>query len=248
MNMSGVTSEVFDKAVNEAVSDLVRCKRVNGTFYVNLPLVYPDGSYVTVRLDQVEGGIRVSDAGFAFRQVEEVGAGRSFSRTAAKIAETFDVDTAKRAVFVVVDLEQLNRAIIDVAVASWTIADTICSKVHEEDEQLQEDLKVRLQKIFGPLKVRDEAKIIGVSANEWDVSAVVNSGKHDTVFQAVANHPSSIYKASTAFRDISGIKKPPKLVAVVRNKKELGQKISLLTPATVIEDVQSDEYFRMVAA
>ena len=38
------------RAVSEAVADLVRTKRVNGGYFVNLPMLYPDGSFVTVRI------------------------------------------------------------------------------------------------------------------------------------------------------------------------------------------------------
>jgi hypothetical protein len=49
-----------------------------------MPLLYPDGSFVTLKLDQAHGGIRVSDNGFAFRELEDTCAsGKGYRRRAA---------------------------------------------------------------------------------------------------------------------------------------------------------------------
>lgn len=249
MKMAGIMSEDVERVVSETASNLVRINRVNGTFYINLPLVYPDGSFVTVRLDHVHSGIRVSDSGFAFRQVEDVSASRSFSRVASVASDNFDVEVRDRAIVVDATEDDLHRAIIDVGTASWTIADSICRKIYgEDDEELADDLKSKLIQIFGPVNVREETTIIGVSTNSWDVSAIVHLKDHDAVFQAVSPHANSIYKASTAFRDLSGLKNAPRLIAVVRDKSLLGPKSSLLAPAKIVESTQSAETFLKAAA
>jgi len=68
------------------------------------------------------------------------------------------------------------------------------------------------------------------------------------VFQAVSPYANSIYKASTAFRDLGALDHPPKLIAVVRDKLALGNKLALLAPGRVIEQQQGDDLFQKVAA
>src|SRR3546814_11423671 len=50
--------------------------------YINMPLLYPDGSCVTLRIDRLSDRFRVSDNGFAYREIEDLGAERSFAGTA----------------------------------------------------------------------------------------------------------------------------------------------------------------------
>lgn len=248
MKMTGIVSEDLDRAVRETVSSLVRADLINGTYFINLPLLYPDGSFVTVRVDRVERGVRISDFAFAFRQADDLEAGKSFPRLAKRVAEEFDVSVAKNSIFTDVTPELLHRAIIDVGCASWKVADSIASSIQEDDNDLLDELKEKLRRVFGSDHVREEAKIVGVSTNAWDVSAVVTAAGRDTIFQAVSSHANSIYKASTAFRDIAGLDKPPNLVAVVRSRNVLGQRLALLAPARVIEESQSEDFFLRAAA
>jgi hypothetical protein len=69
------------------------------------------------------------------------------------------------------------------------------------------------------------------------------------VFQAVGNHANSIYRASTAFHDLSELPNPPIRIAVVKDKAALGAKLNMLAQAgRVIEDEQPDDvYVRAVA-
>lgn len=248
MMVDSVISADNERAVESAVRDLVRSSRINGIYYVNLPFLYPDGSFVTVRIDQAPGGIRVSDAGFAFREVDDLDAARSFSRTAKKIAEQTDVCVGDHIIYVEAPVKDAHRAIIDVATASWRVADQICRKIFEEDDgELSEDLSEKLIKLFGEPNVATDQPILGASNNEWEMSAVVSFKDHRTVFQAVTN-ANSVYRTSTAFRDLADLENPPKLVAVVRSMDELGTRKSLLAPGRVIEADQSDDLFRKAAA
>ena len=238
-----------DRLIRAAISELVRVQMVNGSYFVNLPILYPDGSFVTIKIDPQGHGFRISDGGFAYREAEDVGAARSFKRTAKRFAEEYETDVGDQAIFVDVSDDQIERAICDVAAVSWRVADHICSRAFDEDEAaLADELSARLVKIFGEESVQGGKSIRGVSTNEWPVSAVVTSHGHSTVFQAVSNHAGSIYKASTAFRDLAGLNHAPRLVAFVRNKKTLGAKISLLAPGKVIEEAQPDYAIEKVAA
>jgi hypothetical protein len=244
-----VNSPSFKDAVEAASKELVRAHQVGETFYINLPMIYPDGSFVTVKVDRVEGGVLVSDAGFAYREAEDVGANRSFRRTAKRYAEDMDVSVGDRLIYVRVPIDQIERAICDVGSVSWQTATTINNRsLDEDDVQLSEELTSRLKTVFGADKVREDEKPIGYSTTEWPVSAVVTVDGHKTIFQAVGDHPNSIYRASTAFRDIAAAKKTVTLVSFVRSKAALGPKLSLLAPSRVVEESQSDEQIRKAAA
>ena len=249
MTTNTATRMDVERLIRAATSSLVRVQPTNGSYFVNLPILYPDGSFVTVKIDALGSGFRVSDNGFAWREADDVGAARSFKRTAKRFAEEYDVDVGDRAIFVDVSAQQIERAICEVASVSWRVADHICSRAFDEDEAvLADELSARLVKIFGAASVKGGASIRGASATDWPVSAIVASQRHATVFQAVSNHPASIYKAATAFRDLSGLSSAPRLVAFVRDKNTLGTKISLLAPSEVIEETQTDTLIERAAA
>lgn len=107
---------------------LVSCRNWGDASFISLPIVYPGGSFVTVRLTYTSGGIRVSDSGFAYREAESFGAGRSFAQAARKVAEESDLSVGKRSIFVDVPAEHVERAIFEVSAASHSVAERIVSR------------------------------------------------------------------------------------------------------------------------
>lgn len=245
----GALSESAEQAVEAAVRDLVRARRANGALYVNLPMLYPDGSFVTVRIDHSASGVRVSDAGFAYREADDVGAARSFRRTANRLVEETDVQVGDRLLFMDASIGTLERAICDVAEVSWRVANVISARaLEEEDVALSEELSVRLRAIFGDANVVAGADIVGSSTTVWPVTALVTVDGSPIVFQAVSDHANSINRASTAFRDLSTLDKAPRLVAFVRSKAALGSKLALLAPGKIVEEGQGNDNLARAAA
>jgi len=216
--------------------------------FITLPIVYPSGSFVTVRLTYAPGGIRVSDSGFAFREAESFGAGRSFPNTARAIAEDFDIIVGKRAIYTDVPLEYIERAIFDVSAASHAVAERIVSNVaHDGEAAISDALHVKLDRIF-PKAVEHEGKVSGSSSTEWEVSAVAKVDGRTAVFQAVTNYPVAVFRTSTAFHDIAALDNPPSLVSVISSKSDMGKNYSILAQAgRVIEVGQDDETFLRAA-
>lgn len=230
------------------VPTLVSWKTWGDASFINLPLVYPSGSFVTVRLTQVAGGVRVSDSGFAYREAESFGAGRSFSRTAQTIVDEYDLQLGKRSIFVDVDECEIERAVLDVSAASHATATRIVSRVSGDAEAtISEELHDRLDKLFASTAY--DEKIVGSSSTEWEVSAISKQDGHAAVFQIVTNFPVSVFRTSTAFHDLSALDNPPRLISVVRSKEEMGRNYSILAQAgRVVEIGQSDEVFLRAAA
>lgn len=244
-----IHSPSFREVVMSASNDLVRAQEIGESIYINLPLLYPDGSFVTVRLDRIAGGALVSDAGFAYREAEDVGSARSFRRTANKFAEDYGVFVGDKLISTKSSLDEIERAICDVATVSWRVATTISDKAFEEDDaELSDELALRLKSVFGADKVVEGERIAGQSTTEWPVSAVVTLDGHRTVFQAVSQHPNSVYRASTAFRDLAAAQRKLNLISFVRSKAALGSKLSLLAPSKVVEETQPDELIRKAAS
>lgn len=239
-----------ERVVESVTHDLVRHQRINGTSFLNLPMLYPDGSSVTVRIDQVAGGLRVSDNGFAFREADSMGATRSFVQYKKGIAEAFGVQIGAKTIFLDTEADGLFEAVCDVAAASWQIISRVFEKLPDESEQeLAEEVGERLRRLFGAPHVQENKEVPGFSSVPWQVSAVVSFKDHRTVFQAVGDNANSINRSATAFRDLSLLPKPPRLVAVVRNQAALGARASLLTQASarIIERETPDERWKDAA-
>jgi hypothetical protein len=240
-----------EAAIREIEQQLMSARHWADASFVHLPLVYPSGSPVTVKVDLVSNDFfRISDNGFAYREIESVGAQRSFPRTADSVAADDGLSRDARCVFVGVPREQLSRGISDVATASWRIVDRIFSRIREENEdEIVEYLTERLFDIFGESVVDTEPTLIGASTSPWELTAVVVSEGKRTAFQAVGGHANSIYRTNAAFDDLAALDDPPGLVAVVQNKRTLGPRLTLLARSgRVIESGQPDADYRRAAA
>lgn len=230
-------------------SRLVSYKFWGDAAFINLPMAYPSGAQVTVRITEAPGGFRVSDAGFAYREIESYGAGRSFGRSVRSVVDAMDLNADRRTIYIDVPPEQVERAIFDVSAASFDVASKIVQNATVEGEaQISDNLLARLDSIFDR-QVDHDGKIVGASATEWEVTAIAKLDGKRAVFQAVPNFPVSVYKASTAFVDIGALGEPPTLVSVVSDKAAMGKHYSILSRVgRVIEVGQDDEtYLRAVA-
>jgi hypothetical protein len=231
------------------VPNLVSVRDMGDASFIRLPLVFPSGAFVTVRLTHGRDGIRVSDSGFAYREAESFGATRSFAQTAKAIAKAHDVEVGRRSIFVDVHAEDVERAIFDVSAASHAVAERIVAKETGEAEvDISRTLHDRLDRVFSGA-VEYDGKMTGASSTEWDVTAIARTDGHRAVFQMVSSHPASVYRTSTAFHDLAKLDRAPTLVSVVPDKSAMGPLFGLLTQAgKVIEVGQSEDAYRRAAA
>ena len=240
---------VREVAENVAAA-LVSVRHWGEASFIKLPLIYPSGSHVAVRITQAPGEFKVSDGGLAFREIERFGAERSFPNTVRNVIDGKEIMADRRTIFADVTAEEVEAAVYEVAIASHQVAEQIVAKaaeVHAED--IAEALQERLVRVFGVDHVAVEQEVVGASSNSWKVSAVTRTGDHVAVFQAVSRTPMSIFRTSAAFHDLAVLDVPPRLVAVVESKPALGKNLSLLAQAGhVIEVGQPDDVFRRAAA
>lgn len=236
--------------VDRAVSDLVRTTRWGESTYVNLPMFMPSGTPATVRVTPSPAAFRVDDGGFAYRELEAIGAERSFRKTADRFAEAEGLAVGKRTIRVDVAEGELARAICDVGAASYSTAHDVYRRQNEEGAaEIQDYLRERLEDVFRGSRIESEQTIKGASAHEWTVSNALYLDDRLVIFQAVGNHAYSIYKASTAFHDLNELPTPPRCVAVVKDREALGVNLNVLAQAgRVIQGDQPDDVYVRAAA
>lgn len=250
--MASIPHNNFDVrvAVEAAARGMVGVRHWGDVSFVSLPIFGPDCSPVTVRVTKDMAGFRIDDAGTTHRELERLGMGRSFSSTAPHVVARDDLSIVDRAIVGYADQGDLERAIVDVGVAAWSIMDRIYASVDDaSEEHLEDSLRERLARVFGASSLEESQKINGSSSTEWEVAAVLRVGDHLAVFQAVSDHANSIYRASAAFHDLASLPIAPSLVAVVKSRAELGSKLGILSQvARVVEEGQSDAIFRKAVA
>jgi hypothetical protein len=237
-------------AVDSAMAELVSVKHGDGISYVHLPIFYPSGAAVTVSVEQIKGGYLVTDEGFAYREIEMVGADRMFGRAARNAGERFGVDANPRMLSANADTDTLASAIADIAIASAWVSHSVVDRISDRDvNEIAQHLYGRLVDIFGVEKVEQKASIVGASSNDWEVSSLVHLDGRIAVFDVVRNHHTAVYSTSTKFHDLALLSSPPVTVAVVKDKKAMGAYYGILAQAGhVIQDHESDAVIRRATA
>lgn len=236
-------------AVEATVSRLLSTRHSDRVSLVSLPMFYPSGAAITVSVEPARERFYVTDGSFAFREAAMIGGESIFNRIARNVADFFGVEVTSRTLSVIAERDQLAGAIADIAAASGRVAHAIVERVaNRHENEIALHLYQRLVAIFGPPRVEPEAKIVGASSKEWDISALVHLEDHTVVFDAVANHHASVYSSATKFHDLALLEKPPVAVSVVRDKKALGAFVAILAQAShVIQDNVPDEVFARAA-
>ena len=240
----------------DAVSrELIAVEQTSAGAFIKTPLNYPGGTGVVVQVGEADGNrYFISDFGFGLEQAELMGVGRSaFAKYAHAIADSTGTRFDNHAFFVMeVDEDQVAGGVVAVANASQAAVIHTAMRLADKTDQTDAMLFERLQTIF---KVRPEirlvqrAKIVGYSTTPWHVDALVQSRTKQTIFESVSKHPVSIASATTKFYDIARLQDAPSRVAVVRNKRDLGTYLGVLSQAAdVIEDsAPSDAIIRLAA-
>ncbi len=247
INFGKAPADVVDAAARE----LVRVSHAgNGLSQVVLPLFYPSGAVVAVEVVANGNVFRVADAGLAYREAEMFGGEQLFGRNAASIAERFGIEAGRKEFFATAKVDQLAGTIADIGAASVQLTQRLYERVVQRNEaEISAQLYEKLVHVFGSPKVIADAPIKGASSHQWRVSALVRLDGRDMAFETVSNHHSSVYSSATMFHDIALLDRKPKAIAVVRNRKEMGEYITILAQAAnVVEADVPEATIRKLAA
>jgi hypothetical protein len=249
----------FIRLVDAVAREIVATEHhANGSF-IRLPLLYPSGGTVVVRIEQGDNKYFVSDWGLGHQETDLYGAGAFYVRHARPIAEKAGVGFDNQAFFIMeASREQLPGAVVTIGncsqEAAVRAADALAEKTFEDSK---ERLYERLVRVFArphistAKVVSKNVRVIGHSSTNWPIATIVHlpHARRSTIFEPVTKHHNSVAHAAMKFTDIARLgSEAPNRVAVVHKKKELGTFLGVLSQsASVVEDDASDETFTHLA-
>lgn len=243
--------EIRDAAVRKAVAGLVRASAWGNSYLISVPLVYPSGTTVGVKVMASKGGYFVTDFGLGFREAEGYEAQRSFGAHAGRIKDQVGVEYTGDHEFRLFATErQLTSAIRRVAYASHRAAVKAFHSLPEAGEQeIGAELFQRLRDTFGSEHVAGELKLAGASNIEWPFAAQVLQGKRRILFDVVSPRWASVVAAKSKFSDVRHLGPNTFPVAVVDKIDAMGKWLPLISQeAEVIEaGIDANELRRVVA-
>lgn len=181
-----------------------------------------------------------------------VGAAHVFPRTARNLADRYGIRFDNQAFFVAeATRDQLAAATTIVANCSAEAAAVSALKAAERKYEDEVDvLYRRLVTVFPKTAVERNVEFVGSSNHTWPIAALVRSSNKIAVFEPVTKNHISVVSASAKFHDIARLEQPPKRVAVVRNKRDMGDLLNVLTQAaSVVEyDASNEIIFNLAEA
>ena len=243
--------DIADQHIRDAVDKLVRVSAWGNSYLVSMPLVYPTGTVVGVKVSHVQGMYCVSDFAMGFREAEAFEAQRSFGAHAGRLKEQLGVDyTDDHEVRLIVKEAQIAWAMRRVAFASHRIVMKAYASAPSWDEQeIGAALYQRLRNMFGDGHVRGGVSVHGASNIDWKFAAEVQLGGKRVFFDVVTPHHSSVFSAVSKFSDVRRLGSQSHPVAVVDDLEKMGKWLPLISQEVeVIEAAASDDVLREIVA
>lgn len=236
----------FRSLIGDVSKQLVGAEHDAAGSFIRLPLLYPSGTSVVVRVEGADNRFFVSDYGLGAQEADLMGASLTYARQGRPIAEDAGVRFDNQAFFIVeTNRAQLPGAVVTIANCSHEAAirsaDALAEKTFDDAKEL---LYGRLSRVFDRRIITKNASVKGSSATEYKVAALVRPERSGRVivFDPVTKHHSSVAHASMKFGDMARLDAPPVRVAVVHNKTEFGTLLNILSAsANVIDDSAPDE-------
>ena len=241
--------QIDDPAVRKAIAGLVRVSEWGNSYLVTMPLVYPSGTVVGVRIMPAQGGFWVSDFALGYREAETFEAQRSFGSHAGRLKEELGVEyTDGHELRLFAKENQIAWALRRVAYASHRVVTKVYNSAPTWDEQeISATLFQRLRKLFGDAHVQHDIHVHGASNIDWRFAAAVQLGDRRVFFDIVTPHHSSVFSAVSKFSDIRRLGEDAHPVAVVDDVAKMGKWLPLISQeAEVIEDEVSDDTLKAV--
>jgi hypothetical protein len=235
---------------DEVAKTLAYVKDSNGDRLVVTPLLYPSGSRVLIRIDQLEKGFFVSDYGCGANEASMLaGIEGLFRRTASQIAARSGIHFDSDLLFDTdVPREALVTSVISVANASKMAVEQTALKISEIGTvDRRETLWNRLEGAFNRTSVQRNVQVQGASS-KWSFDAAVSKDGHKVLFEVVTTSAIAVNAAVTKFFDVRDLGQDAFGRIAVTIDREHTPNIAVLgRTATLLDIKASDEQFRRVA-
>ncbi len=232
----------FKRMIGGIAQQLVHAEHGVGNSVIRLPLLYPSGANVVVRVEGAEDRYFVSDSGFGYHEADLMGATLIYARHGKSIADNAGVRFDNQAFFVIeASRDQLPGAVVTIANCSQEAATLSAYKLAERKSVDEGDaLYERLITVFPRQDVVKHAEIIGSSETKWPVAALVTvpSFSQKSIFEPVTKFHASVVNAAAKFHDISRLENAPARIVVIRKKAEFGPWLGLLSQAASVIDAE----------
>jgi hypothetical protein len=218
------------------VVDAIACEIVTAEHFgagsiIKTPLMYPSGASAVVRIAQHGDRYFVTDMGIGYQEAELIGAGILYSNSAKGLAEHFGIRFDNQSFFIAeAGRGQLAGATVVVANCSCEATALAVYKAAERKfEEHAGKLYRKLVDTFSKPEVERDGEFVGSSSHRWPVAAVVRHQGKLSLFEPVSKNHLSVVNATAKFHDIARLDRPPKRIAVVNRKAEMGEYLNLLS-------------------
>lgn len=238
--------DVVEQAMCEIVS---AAHRVEGS-YVRLPILFPSGSDVVIRVSGGPDRFFVTDFGLGYSEAELMGASSIYLRQAKQVSKNSGVEFDQNAFFSLeVPRDRLPGAIVTVANCCSEAVSLTAFKSAERAVNVGSELLVhKLTEAFGARYVHRQSKLLGASHHEWQFAALVDVEGKRNVFEFSTKHPNSIATVSMKMDDLARVSGSPGRFVMVHSKAELGTYLGVLAhSANVIQDDYPIEKIKTLA-
>lgn len=225
----------------DVASKLMRAKDLSDGVRLTVPVLYPSGAMVVVRIGGGPDHYLVTDDGGAAREADMMGAApQLFARNGRRAAERSGVRFNSHEIFEVeAAADMLPGFVAIVADASRLAAQLTADSVAERlDRQTALSVADRVRDAFGSATVEERVEVVGASARAWRYAAIAQLPGRIVAFEAVTPAPSSVAAAYLKFDDVRRVEGAPLQVAcLVRRPAFSNENIVMLNRTAKLYDL-----------
>lgn len=219
---------------------------------IMLPVLYPSGGFVTLRIGGGPREFVITDDGAAAQEADMAGATEFFHRAAKEVAERTGVRFDGNALFEIeAPADNLPGFMAIVADASRRAAQLVAERHAERlDRRLKVGLAARLKEVFGDRHVDARPQVSGASTHAWPFDAAARVDGRTLLFTAVTPSAVSVSSAYLKLDDVRRLVDAPRTVAVLTRPSAFreDQRLILGRAAMIVEASASNDAFRQLAA
>lgn len=201
------TPSMTAKDLEAACRALVKVEKSSLGYEVQLPVIYPNGDFVTVVVAPNGDRFDVHDAGFAAMTLANH-AVRMTAKLRARIdnlSKHYGCEFANDRMTRFASADELPLAVAVVANASRTIADQLLQAHTQSVVSFRQTVIERVKEFVGKDRVRENELVVGNSGTEYHIGAAVLDRRHvrPVAFVEAVRDMDGVNKRFREFYDIS---------------------------------------------